>query len=163
MHQEFTHKEIKKIFPWVKTRTLISWSERGLVEPKFGDAEGRGSKRRYSYENLLEIAFADELLNRGITFSAIWTMMSEFQNILRRKDFINYLFIADQLIQYSPPPIGLERYILSGAVSIEKFNNKKIGDIFPAKAGKRLTTSVIIVSLQRIKEFIDAQLKEISG
>jgi hypothetical protein len=50
---------------------------------------------------------------------------------------------------------------VAGAVSIEKFNNKKIGDLFPAKPG--LTTSVLIVSLKRIKEFIDAQLKEISG
>lgn len=163
MHKEFTHKEIKKIFPWIKTRTLISWSERGLVEPEYGDAEGRGTKRRYSYENLLQIAFADELLNRGITFSAIWTMMSEFQTILKEKNFTDNLFIAEGVIQYSPPPIGPERYIYSGVVSINKIKNKKIEDLFPAKAGERLTTSVIIVSIRRIKEFIDAQLKEISG
>jgi len=164
MHQKFTHKEIKKIFPWIKTRTLISWSERGLVVPEFVDAQGRGTKRLFSYDNLLEIAFADELLSRGITFSQIWTMMSEFKWILRQPNVADFLFVADQSIQDIEPSIGFQRIIRAGAVKIKKFDGK-IENLFPDKVGRlpRITTSRLIISVAKLKEFIDAQLKEISG
>ena len=76
--REFVHKEVLKIFPWINPRTLISWSERGLITPDFDKGgAGRGIRRRYSYFNLLEIAFVDELLTYGMPFSVIKAIIEE--------------------------------------------------------------------------------------
>ena len=71
MISEFRHRDLMKIFPSIKARTLISWSERGLLEPDIQDASGRGSSRCYSYKNLIEIAIIGEFLSYGIPFSFI--------------------------------------------------------------------------------------------
>ncbi len=67
----FTHSQILKMFPWINSRTMITWCERGLVVPEFGDAEGRGSSRRYGFHNLIEIAVIAELVEWGLPFMSI--------------------------------------------------------------------------------------------
>jgi DNA-binding transcriptional MerR regulator len=50
----------------VNQRILIDWSERGLVVPDHRQAQGSGSKRVYSQENVVEVAVTKALLGMGI-------------------------------------------------------------------------------------------------
>ena len=89
MHDKFLHRDILNIFPWLKPRTLISWSERGLIKPDFSNAAGRGSSRVYSYGNLIEIGIVSEFLGHGIPFSIIEGIMngSAVRKMKEEKDF----------------------------------------------------------------------------
>jgi DNA-binding transcriptional MerR regulator len=98
MKNTFIHTDILKIFPRVKARTMISWSERGLIQP-LQDASGRGSSRVYSYKNLIEIGIISQLLQYGISFSQILLIMrsDEMTNLLKKEswDVIFYISYSD--------------------------------------------------------------------
>ena len=66
MEYEFTHGDLRKIFPWIKSRTLIYWVERGLFKPDITEASGRGTTRKYSYKNLIEIAKNKKIIHTSI-------------------------------------------------------------------------------------------------
>jgi hypothetical protein len=66
----YTHKEVLRIFPNLKTRTLISWSEKGLMSPAI-EADGTGSMRRYSFKNLIEIGVIRELIDYRFSHDVI--------------------------------------------------------------------------------------------
>jgi DNA-binding transcriptional MerR regulator len=47
-------------------RQLDYWARTDLVRPSLADAKGSGSRRRYSYQNLLELKVIKGLLDAGI-------------------------------------------------------------------------------------------------
>lgn len=47
-------------------RQLDYWARTGLVRPTLADAAGSGSRRRYSYRDLLELKVIKNLLDAGI-------------------------------------------------------------------------------------------------
>ena len=100
MKNEFVHKDLKKIFPWISPRTLIYWVERGLVKPSFADASGRGSSRRYSYTNLIEIAFIGELLRRGLPFTEIKRILDteEYKKIIDKEKWDSVYWYSQEII-----------------------------------------------------------------
>jgi len=160
-HSEFTHKDIVKIFPWLKPRTLISWSERGLIKPTFEDASGRGSRRRYSYKNLLEISFANELLQYGIHFHTIRMLIGEFRNLIEHEDF-NRVFVVNQnrsLTGMVGPIHETSRWPEGYSMEIDKFKKMPGSPFFPEKRRDSVVTSTIIFNVKRMKEFIDVQIK----
>ena len=71
MVRHFRHKDVVRVFPWVKPATLLYWADRGLIKPDVAGADGRGSTRLYSYGNLVEIAVLSRLLGRGFSFRTI--------------------------------------------------------------------------------------------
>jgi DNA-binding transcriptional MerR regulator len=60
----FQSSEAIKIL-WLTQRQVIHWAEKGLVIPEV-DAEGAGSKRKYSYTNLLEYGLCKALFDMGL-------------------------------------------------------------------------------------------------
>jgi DNA-binding transcriptional MerR regulator len=76
MNRGFYHRDVLKIFPDIKARTLISWSEKGLIHPQV-EPENRGGKRVYAHINLLEIAFIAYLLKFQIPFRVIRAWLDE--------------------------------------------------------------------------------------
>ena len=93
MDLRFTHKDVLRIFPGIKARTLISWMERRLIVP-FTSASGRGSSRIYSYLNLIEIGIVSEFLKHGIPFSVIEEVMTSpaVKKLKEEKDFDVVIF-----------------------------------------------------------------------
>lgn len=52
-------------------RQLDYWARTNLVKPAISEAQGSGSRRHYSYRNLLELRVIKSLLDAGIKLEAI--------------------------------------------------------------------------------------------
>jgi len=52
-------------------RQLDYWARTDLVRPSLADAKGSGSRRRYSYRNLLELKVIKTLLDAGIKLESV--------------------------------------------------------------------------------------------
>jgi DNA-binding transcriptional MerR regulator len=52
-------------------RQLDYWARTDLVRPAINEAQGSGSRRHYSYRNLLELRMVKSLLDAGIKLEAI--------------------------------------------------------------------------------------------
>ncbi len=155
MRSEYQHKDVLRIFPWLKARTLISWSERGLIKPDFNEASGRGSARVFSFTNLIEIGTVSELLQNGIPFANINHIMNSATmiRIKKEKKFDRIFWFDRQLVSTNvsmdkaPPWVGS-----SGSASVEDF--LKNGHSLLASV-----TTVIIINIGNIKRFIEDQIK----
>ena len=52
-------------------RQLDYWARTDLVRPSLADASGSGSRRRYSYQDLLELRVIKSLLDAGIKLESV--------------------------------------------------------------------------------------------
>ena len=52
-------------------RQLDYWARTDLIRPSLADAEGSGSRRRYSYNDLLELKAIKKLLDAGIKLEQV--------------------------------------------------------------------------------------------
>jgi DNA-binding transcriptional MerR regulator len=52
-------------------RQLDYWTRTGLVRPSLGDATGSGSRREYSYQDLLELRVIKNLIDAGIKLESV--------------------------------------------------------------------------------------------
>jgi DNA-binding transcriptional MerR regulator len=52
-------------------RQLDYWARTDLVRPSLGDATGSGSRRQYSYRDLLELRVIKSLLDAGIKLESV--------------------------------------------------------------------------------------------
>jgi DNA-binding transcriptional MerR regulator len=60
-------------------RQIIHWAEKGLVVPKV-DAEGAGSKRGYSYTNLLEYGLCKILFDMGLGIHRVKKILQDLRD-----------------------------------------------------------------------------------
>jgi DNA-binding transcriptional MerR regulator len=60
----------------ISQRRRIDWAERRLVVPEIEETIGRGSRRVYSYWNLVQIAMIKKLSNWGLSLSRISNILS---------------------------------------------------------------------------------------
>lgn len=81
----------------VSLRQIQYWDERGFIRPSIKLAQGRGSKRLYSFHDLICLKVMKDLLRRGFSLQKI-------RRCLR------------PLRQYSPPPGSAEslKYLTDG-------------------------------------------------
>lgn len=57
-------------------RQLDYWARTDLVRPSLNDAHGSGTRRHYSYRNLLELKMVKSLLDAGIKLEAVREVFS---------------------------------------------------------------------------------------
>ena len=55
----------------ISYRQLDYWARTDLVRPSIADARGSGSRRHYSYRNLLELRMVKSLLDAGIRLESV--------------------------------------------------------------------------------------------
>ncbi|MGZ0229717.1 MAG: MerR family transcriptional regulator [Acidimicrobiales bacterium] len=55
----------------ISYRQLDYWARTDLIRPSVSDASGSGSRRRYSYQDLLELKVIKNLLDSGIRLEAV--------------------------------------------------------------------------------------------
>jgi DNA-binding transcriptional MerR regulator len=57
-------------------RQLDYWARTNLIRPSLADATGSGSRRRYSYRDLLELKVVKKLLDAGIRLETVRDIFS---------------------------------------------------------------------------------------
>jgi DNA-binding transcriptional MerR regulator len=63
-------------------RQLDYWARTDLVRPSLADAQGSGSRRSYSYQDLLELKVIKTLLDAGIRLEQVREVFSYLRNEL---------------------------------------------------------------------------------
>ena len=152
---QFTHKDILAVFPSIRPRTLISWSEKGLINP-LEKPINRGGKRVYSYENLIEVGFIRELLSWGVGLNRIRSIVNhnefkqKFHENKYQSIFLYEVYPLASISSKTKKRTSEVRWSLSWDIMpISKFR------IHPeANASSRLS-----VELKIIKKYIDDGLK----
>jgi DNA-binding transcriptional MerR regulator len=60
----------------ISYRQLDYWARTDLIRPSLADASGSGSRRRYSYRDLLELKVVKNLLDAGIRLESVREVFS---------------------------------------------------------------------------------------
>ena len=77
----FTSKQAEKIVG-ISYRQLDHWARKGLVQPSVAQAAGSGSRRRYSYNDLVEFKIAKKMRDQGIDLKSIARAFDYLRNQL---------------------------------------------------------------------------------
>lgn len=81
MHEGYSGKSTAEIVG-ITYRQLDYWARTDLIRPSLADAAGSGSRRRYSYRNLLELKVVKNLLDSGIRLEQVREVFSYLQDEL---------------------------------------------------------------------------------
>ena len=63
-------------------RQLDYWARTDLVRPALSDAKGSGSRRQYSYRNLLELRIIKQLLDAGIKLETVRDVFANLRELV---------------------------------------------------------------------------------
>jgi DNA-binding transcriptional MerR regulator len=69
-------------------RTLDYWATTGFIVPSITEASGRGSERRYAFDDLVALRVARQLRDAGVSVQALRVVA---ENLQTREDFRNPL------------------------------------------------------------------------
>jgi DNA-binding transcriptional MerR regulator len=83
LEQGFSGKRAAEIVG-ITYRQLDYWARTDLIRPSLADAEGSGSRRRYSYKDLLELKVIKRLLDAGIKLESIHLVIDGTSAVLVR-------------------------------------------------------------------------------
>src|SRR5690349_24912872 len=79
----------------ISYRQLDYWARTDLVRPSLVDAAGSGSRRRYSYRDLLELKIIKKLLDAGIGLTTVRNIFVYLQENLGEDVTSANLVISD--------------------------------------------------------------------
>ena len=118
-------------------RQLDYWARTDLVRPSLADANGSGSRRRYSYKDLLELKVIKTLLDAGIRLEAVREVFS---------------FMREQLGE----DIASANLVISGSTSVLTRSGEELIDL--VRQGQGVLN---ILPLAGIKDEVDARIVEL--
>lgn len=75
MRKEYTRKEVAAKIG-ISDRTVWFYTEKGLVIPEINNPSGRGTTRKYSAKNILEILVIRELVKYGFNLGTVKHIMT---------------------------------------------------------------------------------------
>jgi DNA-binding transcriptional MerR regulator len=131
MADHFSGKKAAEIVG-ITYRQLDYWARTDLVRPSVADATGSGSRRRYSYRDLLELKVVKTLLDAGIKLESV-------------REAFRYL--RDQLGE----DIASAQLVISGGSAILVRDGEELVDVL--KRGQFVMTSVL--SLGGVQKEVD--------
>jgi DNA-binding transcriptional MerR regulator len=114
-------------------RQLDYWARTDLIRPSLSDASGSGSRRRYSYKDLLELRVIKTLLDAGIKLESV-------------RDVFNYLR------EHVGTDIASAHLVINGS-SVVLARGDELIDVL--KSGQGVLN---VLSLAGVKDEVDAQL-----
>lgn len=122
-------------------RQLDYWARTDLVRPTLTDATGSGSRRRYSYRDLLELKIIKTLLDAGINLGAI-------------RHAFGYL--RDQLGE----DISSARLVLSGTSAVLVRDGEELIDVVNNYQGQGVLN---LLSLSNVQSELDADVRRLGN
>ena len=118
-------------------RQLDYWARTGLVGPSLAQATGSGSRRRYSYRDLLELRAVKSLLDAGI-----------------RLELVRGVF--EYLTQHLDEDVTRVNLVISGTSVMVRTGEEEIVDLIRHGQGV-----LNILPLAGVKEQVDARIVEL--
>lgn len=121
----------------ISYRQLDYWARTDLIRPSLSDASGSGSRRRYSYTDLLELRVIKTLLDAGFKLESV------------REVF-------DYLRQQVQTDIAAAHLVICGNSVVLAADDGELIDVL--KKGQGVLSNVL--SLSTVKQEIDTQIDE---
>jgi len=118
-------------------RQLDYWARTDLVRPSLSDANGSGTRRVYSYRDLLELKIIKQLLDAGIKLETV------------RDVFAN-------LRQHVGEDITSANIVIAGATAVLARDDGELIDL--VRTGQGVLN---VLSLGRVAEEVDASISEL--
>jgi DNA-binding transcriptional MerR regulator len=78
MKNSFTKKQAAEALG-ISPRTIQFYTDQGLLIPEVANPSGRGTTRKYSRKNLVELLIIRELANYGLSLDKIKSIMTQAQ------------------------------------------------------------------------------------
>lgn len=138
MAEHYSGKKAAEIVG-ISYRQLDYWARTDLVRPSVTDAAGSGSRRQYSYGDLLELKVIKSMLDAGIKLESV-------------RDAFTYL--RDQLGQ----DVASARLVIGGGKAILVRDDAQLLDVL--KSGQFVMTSLL--SLDGVQQEIDASISTLA-
>ncbi len=172
----YQHKDIIKIFPDLSPRSLVSWAEKEILIPGVEDARGRGTVRRYSFDNVIQAGIIRELMALGVTFRIIKNFLGEkLRKRIKKLDYECVLLIQWKIFKADnvADEFKVVRHPDVIVISIKDFNDLKANDIFSLiyigeEGGTERVTpmdenpsiqSALTVNISRIHKYVVRELR----
>ncbi|KAA0236545.1 MAG: hypothetical protein JJLCMIEE_00233 [Acidimicrobiales bacterium] len=118
-------------------RQLDYWARTDLVRPSLADAHGSGSRRRYSYRDLLELKVIKSLLDAGIRLESI-------------RDAFTYMR------EHLGEDVTTANLVINGSSSVVVKSGEELIDLLQKGQGV-----LNVLPLAGVKEQIDAKILEL--
>ena len=98
--ETFNSKMVSRIVG-VSLRQIQYWDERGFIRPSVRLAEGRGSKRLYSFSDLIQLKVVKDLTKRGLSLRKVRRCLTHlkhsFPHTAEPLSSLRYLTDGDKL------------------------------------------------------------------
>jgi DNA-binding transcriptional MerR regulator len=118
-------------------RQLDYWARTDLVRPSLSDANGSGTRRRYSYRDLLELKIIKQLLDAGIKLETVRDVFTELRS-----------HVGDD--------IASANLVITGSTAVLALNDGDLIDL--VRRGQGVLN---ILSLSSVREEVDASVHEL--
>lgn len=125
----------------ISYRQLDYWARTNLIRPSVADAQGSGSRRRYSYRDLIELRLVKTLLDHGIRLESV------------RAAF-------DYLRAELGDDIPSARLVIAGKSAVLVRGNEDLVDVVNRYSGQGVF-NLNLVDLDGVREEIDAAIVEL--
>jgi DNA-binding transcriptional MerR regulator len=123
----------------ISYRQLDYWARTDLIRPSLADARGSGSRRRYSYRDLLELKLVKTLLDNGIKLESI------------RDAFV---YLRDQLGE----DVTSAKLVIAENTAVLVHENEQLIDVVNRYQGQGVLN---LLALDGVKEQVDAAIVEL--
>ena len=121
----------------ISYRQLDYWARTDLIRPSLADAAGSGSRRRYSYRDLLELKVIKSLLDSGIKLESVREV---------------FAYLRTQLDQ----DVAAANLVISGRSSVVVSSGDELIDVLRRGQGV-----LNVLPLGGVKEELDAKIVEL--
>jgi DNA-binding transcriptional MerR regulator len=123
----------------ISYRQLDYWARTDLIRPSLADAKGSGSRRRYSYRDLIELKLVKTLLDVGIKLETVREAFS---------------YIREQLGE----DVSSTKLVLSGKSAVLVRENDELIDVVSRYKGQGVLN---FLDLDDVKGEVDAAIVEL--
>jgi DNA-binding transcriptional MerR regulator len=123
----------------ISYRQLDYWARTDLIRPSLMDASGSGTRRRYSYRDLLELKVVKSLLDSGIKLEQVRTVFS---------------YVRDQLGE----DIATANLVIEGNKTVLVRTGEELVDVLRSGQGV-----LNVLALGGVKDELDAAIIDLHG
>lgn len=138
MTQNYSGKKAAEIVG-ISYRQLDYWARTDLIRPSVADAAGSGSRRQYSYRDLLELKVVKSMLDAGIKLESVRTAFEYLRVELGEN-------------------VSSARLVIGGGKAILVRDDAELLDVI--NTGQFVMTSLL--SLDGVQAEIDAAVRELT-